>query len=174
MLHSFPMQTDLLPDISAISEARRLATTDDHKATWGQYFTPTKIARFMAEQLRLTPGQPFTILDPGAGTGILGAAAARRALELGASSVHLIAVEAEPETRALLRRSLTLLGGSVGAALKSTVRGDDFLDLYTPQLNVERLPPIDLVIANPPYFKMSPAEPRVYWPSVNRTLGSCT
>lgn len=154
------MPPDLLPAISAMSEARRSATSADHKSTWGQYFTPSEIATFMASRVRVPTSGHLTLLDPGAGTGLLGVAAARQALAAGAASVRLIAVEAEPTTRELLQRSLALAQAQLGPALQATVRGEDFLDLHQPQVGVEPLPTVDLVIANPPYFKMSPSEVR--------------
>lgn len=154
------MNPDLLPTITALSDARRSATNDDHKSSWGQYFTPPEIAAFMASKVRITPGQHLTVLDPGAGMGILGAAVARVALAAGAGSVRLVAVEAEPETRALLQRSMALTELQLGAAFSPQVRGEDFLDLHQPRIGVAPLPAFDVVIANPPYFKMSPTEVR--------------
>lgn len=154
------MHPDLLPTITALSDARRTATTDDYKSSWGQYFTPPQIAAFMASMVHVVPGQHLSVLDPGAGTGILGAAVARVALAAGASSVRLVAVEAEPETRALLQRSMAFMEIQLGSAFSPQVRGDDFLDLHEPRIGVAPLPVFDAVIANPPYFKMSPTEVR--------------
>ncbi len=154
------MQPDLLPAITALSNARRSATSDDHRSSWGQYFTPSEIASYMASKARITPGRPLTVLDPGAGTGILGVAVARHALAAGASSVRLIAVEAEPETRGLLLRSLALAQRQLGVEFRPEVRGEDFLSLHQPREGLPPLPAVDVVIANPPYFKMSPGEVR--------------
>lgn len=151
---------DLLPSIAALSDARRAETSDDHKATWGQYFTPPEIAAFMASFVNARPGQRITVLDPGAGTGVLGAAAARAALALGAAAVQLVAVEADPGALPALHRTMALLRESHGARVSTTVRHADFLDLGEPGLGVEPLPRPDVVIANPPYFKMSPSAPR--------------
>lgn len=154
------MHPDLLPSITALSDARRSATTDDHKSSWGQYFTPSEIAAFMASKARITPGQSLTVLDPGAGTGILGVAVARQAFAAGASTVRLIAVEAEPDTRGLLQRSMALAQLQLGKDFRPVIRGEDFLDLQHPRIGVPPLPAVDVVIANPPYFKMSPSEVR--------------
>lgn len=151
---------DLLPSIAALSDARRAETDDAHKATWGQYFTPTEIAAFMAASIVVRPGQRLTVLDPGAGTGVLGAAAVKAALAMGAVAVQLIAVEADPGALPALHHTMAMLRASHGARVTTTVRHMDFLDLGQPALGVEPLPSIDVVIANPPYFKMSPTAPR--------------
>ena len=151
---------DLLPAVSALADAHRAATDDEHKSTWGQFFTPGDIAAFMAGWIDAAPDRDVTVLDAGAGTGILGIAAALALFSSGARSVHLVAVEAEAGAREGLARSLTLLQGRFGSRLRITIRGEDFLDLHQPRLGVEPLPKVDVAIGNPPYFKMSPTEQR--------------
>jgi len=151
----------MLPDIERLTEERRTATSDADKARWGQFFTPPVVAWFMAGLLRPRRGGAVRILDPGAGTGILGAAAAMAMLEGGASSVDLVAIEAEPHAARALRESLDALARRLGPSLRVTVLEDDFLDVGQPRLGRPALPAdFDIAIGNPPYFKMSPTEPR--------------
>lgn len=146
----------LLSAIHARSEALSSATSRRYKSQWGQFFTPPEIAAFMAGLVEVQAGQDLRVLDPGAGTGILGAALARSALERGARSVQLYAVEAEPDARAETRRALDLLEAELGPRFQGEWRGDDLLDLE----GTDGLPPLDVVIGNPPYFKISPSNPR--------------
>ncbi|MHC9767348.1 hypothetical protein ACQX0Q_02645 [Corynebacterium diphtheriae] len=64
------------------AEARRVRTLhaldSDSQATRGQFFTPLLAARIIASLPNLPESGVFTILDPGAGSGILTAAIADR------------------------------------------------------------------------------------------------
>lgn len=149
---------DLLPTIDRISAERRAETSDSAKAEWGQYFTSPAVASFMASLLDPLPGKQVRILDPGAGTGILGAAATEAAFSHGASAVDLVTIEAEPRTTPALRRSLATLSGAFGDRFRAEVIHEDFLEAGQPQLGHKALPTdFDVAIANPPYFKMSPS-----------------
>lgn len=148
---------DLLPTIDRISAERRAETSASAKAEWGQYFTSSEVASFMASLLDPLPGRCVRILDPGAGTGILGAAAAMAAFSRGASTVSLVAVEAEPRTTPALWRSLDALSSGFGDRFHAEVIQEDFLDVGQPRPGQAPLPAdFDIAIANPPYFKMSP------------------
>ena len=151
---------DLLSSVAELAEERRAATDDDHKARWGQYFTPPAVATFMAGWLTAPrPQGELVVLDPGAGTGLLGIAAARALLVAGAAAVHVVAVEADPLVVPLLERALAAARSELGERFRATVRAEDFLALERPRLGVAPLPDVDVVIANPPYFKMSPTDP---------------
>ena len=136
------------------AEIRVSSTSAEARRHLNQYFTDTAIAMFMATGLvlRVDHSPAVRILDPGAGTGTLGLALAECLLKTG-RSVHLIAVELDSPTARLLETTLA------AAAAKETrftfeVVMDDFLAW------AGRRPPtfaVDLVIANPPYFKMSPS-----------------
>ena len=135
--------------------------TDRDKALWGQYFTPPSVASFMASLIDPMPGNRVRILDPGAGTGILGAMAVVAALSKGAESAHLVAVEYEPRAARALRQTLGLLTRKCPNRLTFEIVEDDFLRIAEPSLTGRQLPrDFDVVISNPPYFKMSPSKPR--------------
>lgn len=150
---------DLLPAISELSAARRAVTDEERKHALGQFFTPPEVAGFMASLVDTHPGRTVRVLDPGAGTGMLGLAAAHQLLAAGAAAVHLTVVESDPHVQGELARSMALLCEEFGARFTVEIRRDDFLVLDSPRLGV---PPLgrdfDLAIANPPYFKMSPSE----------------
>lgn len=147
----------MISAITQLSEARRAATTASHKAMWGQFFTGPAVALFMARWLELRPGEVLSILDPGAGTGILGIAAAEYALSQGASTVSLTAVEADAAVVPALQEALDLAVQRWGGRLQVTLITEDFLIFAQPKIGqVAHSRLFDIAIANPPYFKMSP------------------
>jgi adenine-specific DNA-methyltransferase len=114
---------------------------------------------FMATMLTPPEGSTeVTVLDPGAGTGILGVSAARALLAAGAGAIHVVAVEADPSVLPLLERALTLARLQLGEGFRFTIHAGDFLGLQQPRIGQSLLPTADVVVANPPYFKMSPTE----------------
>jgi len=144
-----------------LAAACREQTDDDHKKTWGQFFTSPPIAAFMASLLRPPTRREVRVLDPGAGTGVLGLAAAEALIVRHGVRVHLTAVEKEPGAVAALREAAVAARARLGAAaLRVDVIDDDFLDLDRPRLGSTPLASFDYAIANPPYFKMSPNDDR--------------
>jgi adenine-specific DNA-methyltransferase len=148
--------TVISPDYAdALDRARRLrlATSDAHKKAWGQYFTPPELATFMARLPRLERGARVRILDPGAGTGSLGLTLARELLVRDAvAAVELYCVESEPTAQRELQLALAAAQRAFGERFSARNFARDFLQIS--------LPPIDIAIANPPYFKMSPSDER--------------
>jgi adenine-specific DNA-methyltransferase len=139
-----------------------LETLAAHKQTWGQYFTPPPLASFMASLaaagLDRGVGGRVRLLDPGAGTGALGLALARELLEQRTvNCVELYCVESEPQARGELERALAAAKTELGPRLEPTSFAHDFLEFAESRFG---LPPIDLVIGNPPYFKLSPKDTR--------------
>jgi adenine-specific DNA-methyltransferase len=129
-----------------------------HKQAWGQYFTPPALASFMADLAARVPGRRVRVLDPGAGTGALGLALARELLERGSvECVELYCVESEPHAHRELERSLAAAKAEFGDRLEATSFTHDFLDFAEKHSG---LPQIDVAIANPPYFKLSPNDER--------------
>ncbi len=150
--------SQLLVKALSLADSRVAETSERHRKKWGQFFSPKDIAEFMAELLIPHPnGAPIRLLDPGAGSGILGLAASQRLLQLGAPSVELIAIEAEPAMAQALLDTAPEIARLTNGRLHLTVIEDDFLLLGQPELFQAAIPPVDLVIANPPYFKMSPS-----------------
>ena len=151
---------ELLTDLGRIADLCRAQSSSDARKKSGQFFTPAKIAKVMADKLRVVPGQDVRIIDPGAGVGILGIASAASMLERGAHSVHLTAVEPHGATTQLLKEALTLAESHLGPALSYEILEVDFLDFAQPTPGMPRLDPYHAAIANPPYFKMPPSDPR--------------
>lgn len=150
----------LLASAASIAERCRSAASDDLKKEWGQYFTSPAIAAFMAALVDPPRGdRPIRVLDPGAGTGILGIALAERVIAH-RRRVHLVAVELETRAATHLEESLQIAAKRLGAGFSFEVLRADVLDLDAPMLGVPPIQPFDVVISNPPYFKVSPTEVR--------------
>jgi adenine-specific DNA-methyltransferase len=145
------------------AQALRETSTKLHKKRWGQYFTPPALALFMASLVELEDlgdaPAPLRILDPGAGTGIMGLSLATRALrEHPTRRVELIAVETEAAARDALARSLTAAKQALGPMFSFSVLDADVLELATGGTGA--IARFHVAIANPPYYKMSPGDPR--------------
>ncbi len=156
-------------------------TGRSRRKSGGHYLTPVPIARFMAERSSHA-GPHVRVLDPGSGTGILSAATCEVASNVeSVKSLHIDAFETDP----LLARltSLTLAFSSDWLArrdieLTFDVRNRDFVLEYAPELRVASdangydvnggfRAEYDLVISNPPYFKIAKNDPRaIAWASV--------
>ena len=159
-----------------LSFARRM-----YRKSVGHYLTPAAVARFMAECSAYS-AQHMRVLDPGSGSGILSAAvceevAARRNVE----SLHVVAYETEPLLADLTRRVLTLSRDWLsqrGISLTFDVRNEDFVMESAASIKTMTeanwfggdagpSTEYDLVISNPPYFKIGKDDPRaVAWSSV--------
>jgi adenine-specific DNA-methyltransferase len=151
----------MMDTIAALAQEYRTATDDEHKKEWGQFFTSTAIASFMARMVRVPATRIVRVLDPGAGTGVLGLALAEHLIVDCGLSVELTAVEKEPGAAAMLRLSIERSCERLGEdRLRARVVADDFLDLDQPKLGQPQIGQFDVTIANPPYFKMSPNDSR--------------
>ena len=149
------------------------AKSDQHRKGHGLYLTPVRAADFMAERIQAS-GDRLRMLDPAAGAGVLCCAAVevitarKRAPEL----IELVAYEVDAELTAPLSavfRHLTewcLVERGVRVATR--IEATDFVMAHAEALRLlGGLIPydsgdqgFDLVISNPPYFKIGKADPR--------------
>ncbi len=147
---------DAMQTATAPLETRRQQATlglgAAHRADFGQFFTPQPIAQFMASLLQPTGQACPSILDPGAGIGLLSAAALAH---LGGGRVT--AYELEPEFQSALRQTLDGFDG------QHRIEPRDFIVDAVAQLAANRVPGYDMAILNPPYRKIATN-------SVHRTL----
>ena len=154
-----------------LAQAYSARANEPHRKTQGQFFTPPAIARFMASwSLPLNTGA--CVIDPGAGTGTLIAALAERVVEEGTGREWTVVAY---EVDSALRPALALALGYARHWLKQRnvhfqfqIKPDDFILANasglrpTPMFDSElESPAPNLVIANPPYFKLSKSDPRL-------------
>jgi adenine-specific DNA-methyltransferase len=156
-----PMKADdsrfreLLERLYTSAVASATAAPQRQKAL-GQYFTDPRVARFMAELPSVPRDSSVRVLDPGAGTGVLGLSAAVRLLEAGVPHVDLYAVERDPHLVPHLIQGLKTAQAAFNDRFTFTLLEHDFLELAEGRLGLAKLPTFQLAISNPPYFKMSP------------------
>lgn len=138
------------------------------RGSLGQFFTPSKLAVFMAGFFDPLP-EDVRLLDPGAGSGSLSAAFAQRALQQNPpiQSLHITAWEIDPAFIPLLRNTLEMIGDLCrqrGVEFMAEVKEGDFLANLPPALEhgplfSEGLERYDCVLMNPPYKKIHSASP---------------
>jgi adenine-specific DNA-methyltransferase len=126
--------------------------------TLGQFFTPLAVARFMAELLPVSEAL-IRVLDPGAGVGILVCALC----EASTTNIELRAYEVDKVLADYLDVCLAyaqLWMKSKNRCLNYTIIRDDFILACGDTLTKPANNTFDIVISNPPYFKLSKTDPR--------------
>ena len=140
-----------------LSRAHVDDTPKEQRKQLGQYFTPIEVAEFMASLIPRTMTGNLRILDPGAGTGILGIAAAQSLLAGATSSISLTSFEVDKSVIERLDAALTSATRNASGRLAVDLRESDFLEATEGSLFSATADRFDIAIANPPYFKTSPS-----------------
>ncbi len=129
---------------------------------FGQYFTPTAIAGFMAGLFSISKNS-ISILDPGAGCGILSAALCDQLLYSERRlCIHLSAYEIDERLVPILRDVLSECSqrlNEAGHDFEFEIINGDFIvdnaDNPTLFQDKAQTAKYDLIISNPPYFKLA-------------------
>jgi adenine-specific DNA-methyltransferase len=128
------------------------------KKEMGQYFTPIRVADYMA-QLVIPSKDTVRVLDPGAGVGILSCALCER-LD---GNVDLEAYETDLDLADCLETCLRYTQEWMkarGRNLQFKIIRGDFVMARAWALQWPTNDTFDVVISNPPYFKLSKTDPR--------------
>lgn len=133
-------------------------TRSEQKAA-GQFMTPPKLAKFMAQRLVKNFHQErVRLLEPSAGGGVLVAATVEALLEKSTPPASIEALLYEQDQRLIpvleaLCRRIAKACAAAGVRFMYVIRGEDFLlsELASRDEPVEGL----LTIANPPFFKIN-------------------
>lgn len=140
-----------------------LAKQSDKKEK-GQFFTPTEIAILMGSFVNFS-GKALRILDPGCGTAILSCALIEHLVKNeNLNEIELVVYETDHNLIPFTKLSLEFLTEwlqSRKVDLKYSINTMDFvienaislvdeIDMFKPQPE-----PYDIVVSNPPYFKLS-------------------
>lgn len=129
-------------------------TSSYHKESFGQYFTPYSIARFMASLFPVTEKE-IRLLDPGAGIGTLACSFMERVEKEGWNipDIHICAYDIDRNVYATLDKNIST-SSSIFHKSDYKIFSEDFLEKtsfeYTWNIN-ERY---THVIMNPPYKKI--------------------
>ena len=155
-----------------IGEWRAVRKSSQQRKEHGLFLTPVAVPDFMGGRITAIR-QEHRVLDPAAGAGVLCCAA----VEALASHrprpdvIELVAYEVDLNLVAALRTVLDHLAGwcqeQHGVNLRIRIEATDFImanagalrsdELFLSRIEVEKF---DVVIANPPYFKIGKADPR--------------
>ena len=157
-------------DVAGTAYAARVSPA--HRKSRGLYLTPTAVANFMAAQIT-TSADTIRILDPAAGAGILLCSAVEflTARATAPRRIELVAYEVDGALADILADVLAMVlewAASRGVEIAYEIVNADFLLEHAAALRSmgELLPhprsgrAFDVVIANPPYFKLNKGDPR--------------
>lgn len=136
----------------------------------GQFFTPINIARHMANATYSLP-QVLQVLEPGGGTGMLISAVCETALQHHITDISIHAYEVDPVLHYLCSFVLNYAKDFLckhNISLTFTIYQQDFLVAMAEQSKAASLwsesstkqSSFDLVILNPPYFKLNQQDER--------------
>lgn len=151
----------------SFSHASGIAATQvlsrEEQKQLGQFMTPESVARYMAR--RCLPSerlQLLRVLDPAAGAGILAAAVVESLLESDTrpEQIQVMLFELDERLIPILRDLAGRMRRSAknrGVSLTVSIRCEDFL---LSSVALAHQPVADIIISNPPYFKMSAKDPR--------------
>lgn len=145
-------------------------TSKADKKKIGQFFTPIKMAKLMAAMIDRSDNY-LRILDPGCGIGILSCSLIERLVDIkGAKSIDLVVYEIDKDiifyTESVLNY-LKLWASDNSLKLEFSIHTQDFIvdNNFTYQnfdksyFHPQNL--FDIVISNPPYFKLNSKDKRV-------------
>ena len=147
--------------------------SDDHRKGHGLYLTPVLAADFMADRIQAGRAK-LRVLDPAAGAGILCCAAVEALVsrDLNPATIELVTYEVDENLIDPLRTVLDYLTEwcrtGYGVTLTVRIEATDFVMAHAEALRLfggliphqSEEQDFDVVISNPPYFKISKADPR--------------
>ncbi|MFM2284306.1 MAG: hypothetical protein RL222_1810, partial [Bacteroidota bacterium] len=130
-----------------------------HKKENGQFFTPIPIAKLMASFSKLAK-KKIRILDPGCGTAILSCVLVERIVNQNKDikQIELIAYETDKQIISFSHKTLEYLQvwlSNKGINFNYELHPDDFILENAKSLKKETNDTYDIIISNPPYFKLA-------------------
>ncbi len=142
----------------------------EHKKIYAQYFTPLNVAHFMAGLVNCGKSQ-VKIADLGAGSGVLGISICESLVKKNKNlkEVELTVYEIDKKIIPYLEKCLIYTKHWLSKKridLNVTIIDKDFILENAVVLQKTELPPFqntnlyDVIISNPPYFKLNKSDPR--------------
>ena len=140
--------------------------TKAQRKKYGQFFTSKETAVFMAELFDLQSASgTVSILDPGAGSGILSTALIERMLDVAAiTKIKLVCYESDTNILELLRSNMDWVCAHASKPIEYEIVADNYILSQMADYNhmlweSPNPPKYDYVIGNPPYMKISKDAP---------------
>ena len=129
-------------------------TSVNHKESFGQYFTPYPIAKFMSSLFPVTD-KKIRLLDPGAGIGTLSCSFMERIIkeEWNTPDIHISAYDIDKDVHDALSKNIA----SSSSAFKKSdyeIFSEDFLEKTSFEYTLKINETYTHVIMNPPYKKI--------------------
>jgi len=167
-----PKKKDLLPHQYSESLSLTYAnkTSDEEKKKKGQFFTPIEISNYMASMSSCNQNE-VSILDPGCGCGILSISLIEHIVKSNdcIQSINLVTYENDKSIIPYLKQSLEYIKEWLtdhDTELFYTINEDDFILSnketlkHNTELFINPSNTFDVIISNPPYFKIGSKDPR--------------
>ena len=151
-----PQEIGLMEEIVSLQSEFLGTKLFEARKSLGQFFTESNVSDYMASLVSKPDNKQIRVLDAGAGTGILTASTALRCLDLGCNTVHAVLYEIDDAALPNLERTLKIVQKTFNqrcGTFTYEVRCEDFV-LARPDKD-ESIPPFDISVINPPYFKYS-------------------
>lgn len=150
---------DILEKLDIISKEISDNDDRDRKKTFGQFFTPSDIAKYMAKYASVKKNK-LRILEPGAGSGILAIAILDEILlNDSVSEVYIELYEIDYKIIELLKSNLNEMKYIYKKNKKELIFKVKQLDFITSNakgwINEDGFDKFDIVLSNPPYKKIS-------------------
>lgn len=156
-MHIPPPLADERPTVYSERIAQWYGSWNTSNKSLGQYFTPSRVADFMAHLVE-QPNDAARILDPGAGIGVLSCALCESLtgdIELDAYELDTVLI---PYLEACLGYAQRWMKARQ-RTLHFNIMVGDFVTACAWALQSTASDCYDLVIANPPYFKLAKSDP---------------
>lgn len=134
----------------------------------GQFFTSKETAKFMTSLFNMPSKDQIKVLDPGAGSGILSAAVIEEIEKQcnKSSRVELTCYETDTDIIPLLQKNLQYIKNTTQINLSYQIINDHYILSQSNDFSGSILasispPKYDIIISNPPYFKLPKDSPEV-------------
>jgi len=148
--------TNILDDITELQSNFLISQPIEKRKALGQYYTGRAVAEYMASLIDIPQEKKLTLLDAGAGSGILAACAALYCLDRGCKNLHAVLYELDNDVLPSLEQTLKIICNVFKAKKASftyEIKCEDFV-LARADKNVFN-DYFDIAVINPPYFKYS-------------------
>lgn len=160
------MTTALLDFVAEQTADYLAAIPKAQRKQYGQFFTSKETALFMANLFLVNPDQnKVSVLDPGAGSGMLATALLERLVsEPSIQEIELVCYENDDNVIPLLQSNLNWVCAHAGKKVSAQIINDNYIlsqeQEYNGMLGASAQPKsFDFIIGNPPYMKVSKDAP---------------